>query len=46
MIKGICDWAYNKGDNNHKLAADSAISLIKAVFNDPNIFEFIEIKPE
>lgn len=46
VIKGICDWAHKKGDKNHQLAADSAISLITAVFNDPNIFESVNIKPE
>ncbi len=46
VIKGICDWAYNKGDESQKLASESAISLITAVFNDPNIFESVDIKPD
>ncbi|KKN06931.1 hypothetical protein LCGC14_1072320 [marine sediment metagenome] len=46
VIKGICDWGVKKGDENHQLAADAAISLIIAVFNDPNIFESVDIRPE
>jgi len=45
VVKGICDWGYNKGDENHKLACETAISLILTVFRDPHVFESIDIQP-
>lgn len=43
LIKGICDWGINKDDKFHQIAAESAITLLKTVFNREHIFDDIEI---
>jgi len=44
VVKGICDWGYNKTNNFQPISADSAISLVHHVFNIPNIFESLKIQ--
>lgn len=47
MIKGVCDFGENKGENketNQKLAMQNAIKLCKVVFNDINNFDKRKLK--
>jgi len=43
VVKGICDMGYNKTDEFQELAADSAVSLLSNIFNNPYAFENLAI---
>lgn len=45
FVKAICDWGYNKTKEYQKIAAESSISLVRSVFNDPYVFEELNISP-
>lgn len=49
VIKGICDWGYDKGqdkDRKQKIAMTSVMSLCKEIFSQKNIFNTILKKKE
>lgn len=45
LIKGISDWAYKKNKKYQKVAAESAIGLVKCVLSNPNALEELNISP-
>jgi nucleoside phosphorylase len=37
LIKGVCDWGYNKTNKYQFFAAQNAVKLVKALLDDPGV---------
>ncbi len=46
VVKGICDWGFDKIKDFQEIAADSAISLISRVFSNKYSFSQLKITPD